>query len=104
MQFEGQGGAAGHAKGAAEVSLSAVSDRETQLTYSAKAQVGGRIAQIGSRLVDMAAQKMAGEFFAAFGERLSERFPQTQTAVAVSESSTSWWSRWWAAIKRWLAR
>ena len=104
LQFEGQGGAAGHAKGSAEVSLSAVSDRETQLTYSAKAQVGGRIAQIGSRLVDMAAQKMAGEFFAAFGERLSERFPQTQTAVAVSETATSWWSRWWAAIKRWLAR
>lgn len=104
LQFEGQGGAAGHAKGSAEVRLSAVSEHETLLSYAAKAQVGGRIAQIGSRLVDMAAQKMAGEFFAAFRERLLERFAQAQTAIVVSEAAGSWWSRWWVAVKRWFAR
>ena len=102
LQFEGQGGAAGHAKGSAEVTLTSVSDRETVLEYRAKAQVGGRIAQIGSRLVDMAAQKMAGEFFGAFSERLQERFPSAAAPVPALAPSGSWWSRWWAAIQRWF--
>ncbi len=75
IQFEGQGGVAGHGKGSASVSLAAVSADETKLSYSAQAQVGGKIAQIGSRLVDMAAQKMAKEFFSAFNAELSKRYP-----------------------------
>lgn len=102
LQFEGQGGAAGHAKGSADVSLKAISERETLLEYRAKAQVGGRIAQIGSRLVDMAAQKMAGEFFAAFGTQLAQRFPSASTEMSVAESPSSWWSRLWSALRRWL--
>lgn len=74
MHFEGQGGAAGHGKGSAQVRLESVSARETLLHYTAQASVGGKIAQIGSRLVDMAAQKMAGEFFANFNARLAERY------------------------------
>jgi carbon monoxide dehydrogenase subunit G len=75
IQFEGQGGAAGHGKGSAKVRLEAAGDDETKLIYSASAQVGGKIAQIGSRLVDMAAQKMANEFFSAFNAELTRRYP-----------------------------
>jgi carbon monoxide dehydrogenase subunit G len=73
--FEGQGGAAGHGKGSAAVQLEVVGEEETKLSYTASAQVGGKIAQIGSRLVDMAAQKMAKEFFAAFTAELARKYP-----------------------------
>lgn len=74
LRFEGQGGAAGHGKGNAQVRLESVGPRETVLHYTAHATVGGKIAQIGSRLVDMAAQKMATEFFETFNTRLQERY------------------------------
>jgi uncharacterized protein len=74
LRFEGQGGAAGHGKGSADIRLESTGARETVLHYSAQASVGGKIAQIGSRLVDMAAQKMATEFFEAFNARLQERY------------------------------
>ena len=74
LRFEGQGGAAGHGKGNAEIRLEATGPRETVLHYTAHATVGGKIAQIGSRLVDMAAQKMATDFFEAFNARLQERY------------------------------
>lgn len=70
LHFEGQGGAAGFAKGEARVSLAPSGAAETALTYVAKAQVGGKLAQIGSRLVDGAAAKMADDFFARFADRL----------------------------------
>lgn len=67
--FEGQGGVAGFAKGNARVNL--VPDGgTTRLEYVASAQVGGKLAQVGSRLVDGAAQKMAAQFFGAFVERV----------------------------------
>lgn len=100
LQFEGQGGAAGHAKGSADVSLKPMAERETLLEYRAKAQVGGRIAQIGSRLVDMAAQKMAGEFFTAFGEQLAQRFPSASKDLATAAAPLSWWARFWPALRR----
>lgn len=71
LAFEGQGGVAGFAKGSASVQLASQSAAETLLSYQAKASVGGKLAQIGSRLVDAAAQKVAGDFFAAFNERMS---------------------------------
>lgn len=67
IQFDGQGGAAGFGKGSAAVTLAPEGD-ETLLTYVVQAQVGGKIAQIGSRLVDAAARKMADAFFARFTE------------------------------------
>jgi len=69
--FEGQGGAAGFAKGNAQVTLEADGDAATKLSYTASAQIGGKLAQIGSRLVDGAARKIAGEFFKRFGAKLS---------------------------------
>ena len=69
--FEGQGGAAGFAKGNARVTLEADGDSATKLSYTASAQVGGKLAQIGSRLVDGAARKIAGEFFKRFGAQVA---------------------------------
>jgi carbon monoxide dehydrogenase subunit G len=62
---EGQGGVAGFAKGSAKVSLEAA-DGETVLRYGVQAQVGGKLAQIGSRLIDATARKMADDFFTRF--------------------------------------
>jgi uncharacterized protein len=70
ISFEGQGGAAGFAKGGAQVRLSQV-DGKTKLSYDVKANVGGKLAQIGSRLVDGAARKVADDFFRNFNEKLS---------------------------------
>ncbi|MDB5966532.1 MAG: carbon monoxide dehydrogenase [Polaromonas sp.] len=75
IHFEGQGGAAGHGKGSAQVRLEAQGPAATVLHYSANASVGGKIAQIGQRLVDMAAQKMAGDFFESFNAQILLLYP-----------------------------
>jgi uncharacterized protein len=72
ISFEGQGGAAGFAKGGARVNLVPESD-QTRLLYDVKANVGGKLAQIGSRLVDAAARKVADDFFKNFNGRMSEK-------------------------------
>lgn len=66
---EGQGGVAGFAKGGAEVQLEEDGDA-TILRYTATAQVGGKLAQIGSRLIDSTAKKMANDFFGKFVEQV----------------------------------
>ena len=70
LSFEGQGGPAGFAKGSAQVALKGEGPR-TRLGYDVKANVGGKLAQIGSRLVDAAARKVADDFFRNFNEKLS---------------------------------
>jgi carbon monoxide dehydrogenase subunit G len=70
LVFEGQGGVAGFAKGQAQVALNA-EEAGTRLAYSAKASVGGKLAQVGARLIDGVARKMADQFFAAFNKRVS---------------------------------
>jgi len=69
ISFEGQGGAAGFAKGGANVRLAAEND-QTKLSYDVKANVGGKLAQIGSRLVDAAAKKVADDFFRNFNQKM----------------------------------
>lgn len=69
---EGKGGLAGFAKGGADVSLEADGPDATILTYVVKAEVGGKIAQLGSRLIDSTAKKLAGEFFSNFGAKVLE--------------------------------
>ncbi|RME66298.1 MAG: carbon monoxide dehydrogenase [Alphaproteobacteria bacterium] len=66
LSGEGKGGAAGFAKGGAEVNLADAGENATVLRYTAHAQVGGKLASIGARLVDSAAKKLTGEFFANF--------------------------------------
>ena len=68
MRFKGQGGAAGFAQGEARVRL-APDAAGTALSYDASAQVGGKLAQIGSRLIDGAAARLADEFFERFAAR-----------------------------------
>lgn len=68
LVFEGNGGAAGFAKGSAEVTLTDAEGGGTLLQYKASSQVGGKLAQVGSRLVDAAARKIADDFFTKFGE------------------------------------
>ena len=70
INFEGQGGVAGFGKGSADVKLTPEGGA-TLLDYAARAQVGGKIAQIGSRLIDMAAKKMADDFFIAFNTKVA---------------------------------
>ena len=65
---EGKGGAAGFAKGGANVSLKDNDSGGPTLEYAVTAQVGGKLAQIGSRLIDSTAKKMAREFFETFGK------------------------------------
>ncbi len=70
--FEGQGGVAGFAKGQAEVKL-VPEGSATRLEYVAKATIGGKLAQVGSRLVDGVAKKLAEQFFTAFNKYLTDR-------------------------------
>jgi uncharacterized protein len=69
LTFDGQGGAAGFAKGETRVTLEP-HDGQTRIGYTSKAQVGGKLAQIGSRLIDGAAAKVADDFFARFVEHI----------------------------------
>ena len=62
---EGEGGVAGFAKGAAKVTLSD-KDGGTQLSYNVEAQIGGKLAQLGQRLINSAAKKTADDFFVKF--------------------------------------
>lgn len=74
INFDGQGGVAGFGKGSADVSLSPEGEH-TRLKYLAKAQVGGKMAQVGSRLIDAAASKVAEDFFKAFEAQLAPPAP-----------------------------
>ena len=67
---EGSGGPAGFAKGGADVFLEDHGD-ETLLKYTAKAEIGGKLAQLGSRLIQGTAKKLAGKFFKTFAARVT---------------------------------
>src|SRR5665213_2991388 len=71
LRFEGQGGAAGFANGEARVTLSSADAGATSMAYAVNAQVGGKLAQIGSRLIDGAARKLADDFFANFAAQFA---------------------------------
>jgi carbon monoxide dehydrogenase subunit G len=102
LSFEGAGGPAGHGKGQAAVRLEARTATETVLHYEVSASVGGKLAQIGSRLVDMAAQKMAEDFFARFKAALLERHPPA-VAAAPGAPAAAAPAGLWARLRAWLA-
>ena len=79
---EGKGGAAGFAKGGAQVTLEDAEGGGTVLRYTVDATVGGKLAQIGSRLIDATAKKMSNEFFGAFAEKVGESAQATTEASA----------------------
>ena len=91
LTFEGQGGAAGFAKGDAKVQLAPEENgATTALSYTVKAQVGGKIAQIGSRLVDGAAQKLADDFFARFSDAVAAKAGVAPVTIAMPAPRTPW--------------
>jgi uncharacterized protein len=91
--FEGQGGAAGFARGEARVALDA-HDGGTRIEYAVKAQVGGKLAQVGSRLIDGAAAKVADDFFARLAERLTPPGAATPEAVVTTDAAARWRRMW----------
>lgn len=86
---QGQGGAAGFAKGRARVTLADAGEGETDLAYTARAEVGGKLATLGGRLVQATSKKLADEFFQAFVRELNgdEQAPEP-------ERKQGRWARW----------
>eukprot|EP01037_Dinobryon_pediforme_P002430 gene2430-2466_t len=85
---EGTGGLAGFAKGGATVRLEADGEA-TILHYDVQAQVGGKLAQLGGRLIDATAKKLAGEFFANFGAT----FAPKEAAPEAAPEKTGWFKK-----------
>ena len=82
---EGSGGVAGFAKGGAKVNL-AEDGAATVLTYAVQAQVGGKLAQVGSRLIDGVARKMANDFFGHFAAVMAPEQPAPAAAATEPEA------------------
>ena len=87
LSFEGQGGPAGFGKGSAKVRLTPAA-AGTELSYSVQASVGGKIAQLGQRLIDGVAKSMAEDFFKRFDQEMQRQYPATDApATPVSQAS-----------------
>jgi carbon monoxide dehydrogenase subunit G len=118
LVFAGQGGVAGFGKGEARVHLLPQgSGTATQLDWQADAHVGGRLAQIGSRLIEASVRKMSEDFFLRFGAQLDRAVPAGQEVAAPAAAATvvvkppaQLWSRlvalalaagtvWWLCFK-----
>ncbi|MGE4239705.1 CoxG family protein [Ramlibacter sp.] len=104
ITFDGQGGPAGFGKGTADVSLSPPEEGAgCELAYKVNAQVGGKIAQVGQRLVDGVAKSMAEDFFKRFDDEMQRRHPVAFVADSklvrdeptVPRGGVPWWA--WAA-------
>jgi carbon monoxide dehydrogenase subunit G len=91
LSFEGQGGVAGFGKGTASVTLVPI-ESGCELQYTVHAQVGGKIAQLGQRLIDGAAKSLAEDFFKRFDAAAAERFAagaaEADTGAAADAAST----------------
>ncbi len=110
IHFDGQGGVAGFGKGSAEVKL-ADDGGNTLLTYNAQAQVGGKMAQIGSRLIDAAAGKITDDFFKAFETEFANVNAAAAAATPAKEPPRPSHALWWwvagavaVAAAYWLTR
>lgn len=83
LTFDGQGGAAGFGKGTSRVSLTP-QGTGCELAYTVHAQVGGKVAQLGQRLIDGAARSMAEDFFKRFDDEMRRRYPQAYEQAAAA--------------------
>jgi carbon monoxide dehydrogenase subunit G len=88
IAFDGSGGVAGFGKGSAQVKLvslpaDANGQESCELHYTVHATVGGKIAQLGQRLIDGAAKSMAEDFFKRFDEEMQRRYPRPDASAAV---------------------
>ena len=85
IEGEGSGGVAGFARGGAKVHLEQDGPDATILSYEVDAKVGGKLAQLGSRLIDSTSKRLAGEFFTAFAEQVAPKAPEEGAAEEVAE-------------------
>lgn len=101
LVFEGQAGAAGFSKGTARIELLSEGEGESQtlLRYEAQVQIGGKLAQIGSRVIEAAAQKIIGEFFARLEAQLA---PAQAPAEAAAQPPAAAAGGWLARLLGWL--
>jgi uncharacterized protein len=90
---EGNGGVAGYAKGGAVVHL-ADEGSGTLMKYEARADVGGKLAQLGGRLIDATAKRLADEFFAKFAARLGAMPVRAMPQPAARGKKKGWFRRW----------
>jgi carbon monoxide dehydrogenase subunit G len=98
LAFEGSGGAAGFGKGSSQVSLAPEADG-TRLSYTAKATVGGKLAQVGSRLIDGVAKKMAEDFFRRFNDKVAPVPAEVAEVIAHPETQRAGIPHWvWIAL------
>lgn len=97
ISFDGQGGAAGFGKGSAKVRL-APKDTGCELAYDVTAQVGGKIAQVGQRLIDSVAKAMAEDFFKRFDAEMGKRYPSAAPAAPAPEARAGIPAWIWIAI------
>jgi hypothetical protein len=98
LAFEGSGGAAGFGKGSSQVALVAEAGG-TRLKYTAKATVGGKLAQVGARLIDGVAKKMAEDFFKRFNDAVAPVPAAVAEAVAHPGAAARGVPHWvWVAI------
>jgi carbon monoxide dehydrogenase subunit G len=108
LDFAGQGGAVGYGRGQASVTLTALELDKTQLSYVVEASVGGKLAQVGARLIDMAAKKMAAEFFDAFVAQLTEKFNpghgESQSESESDEKKPASERKIWSRPSTWLSK
>jgi len=88
MKFDASGGPTGFARGEVRVTLTEVAAQQTKLAYLANAQIGGKLAQVGSRLIAAAAGATADKFFEAFGAQLAARSaPVAETGAAAAPAA-----------------
>ena len=93
---EGSGGVAGFAKGGADVKLEALDEATTRLHYAVDAQIGGKLAQLGGRLIDSTAKKLAGEFFERLSQQLAppaEPVEETPAPESAARKGLNWIGR-----------
>jgi carbon monoxide dehydrogenase subunit G len=88
LHFEAQGGVAGFGKGESQVSLHPHAEG-CELKYTVHSTVGGKLAQLGQRLIDGAAKSIAEDFFKRFDEALQAKYPGADAASAVAEVKTA---------------
>ena len=88
IRFDGQGGAAGFGKGDAQVTLTPQGSG-CELAYTVHASVGGKVAQLGQRLIDGAAKSMAEDFFKRFDEDMQRQYPQAYATSSIATKQDS---------------
>ncbi|MCK7611431.1 SRPBCC family protein [Roseibium sediminicola] len=95
IEGEGSGGVAGFARGGAKVRLEEDGLEATILHYDVDAKVGGKLAQLGARLIDSTAKRLAGEFFTAFGEQVAPAAAKEEAGDALPDASAAAEKKGW---------